>query len=113
MIHREILNFLNLKDELKILITLVINARNEDIAAIADSVIVPVQAHYLHSKGMTQLIKTISKVKKLNPSLKADGILLTLADMRTNFARLTDAYCIFRSCLISCLYSLGSKPVFF
>ena len=57
--------------------------------AASDSVIVPVQAQYLPAKGMTQLMKTIGKVKKLNPSLKVDGILLTLADMRTNLARLT------------------------
>ena len=57
--------------------------------AAADSVIVPVQAQYLPAKGMTQLMKTIGKVKKLNPALKVDGILLTLADMRTNLARLT------------------------
>jgi chromosome partitioning protein len=57
--------------------------------AAADSVIVPVQAQYLPAKGMTQLMRTIGKVKKLNPALKVDGILLTLADMRTNLARLT------------------------
>lgn len=39
---------------------------------------------------MTQLMKTISKVQKqINPSLKVDGVLLTLADMRTNLARVT------------------------
>ena len=39
--------------------------------AAADSVIVPVQAHYLPLKGMTQLMKTIGKVQRqLNP--KAD-----------------------------------------
>jgi chromosome partitioning protein len=58
--------------------------------ATADSVIVPVQAQYLPAKGMTQLMKTISKVRKqINPNLKVDGVLLTLADMRTNLARLT------------------------
>ena len=58
--------------------------------AAADSVIVPVQAQYLPAKGMTQLMKTISKVKKqINPSLKVDGVLLTLADMRTNLAKMT------------------------
>ena len=30
----------------------------------ADSVIIPVQAQYLPAKGMTQLVQTISKVKK-------------------------------------------------
>lgn len=58
--------------------------------AAADSVIVPVQAHYLPLKGMTQLMKTISKVQRqINPALKVDGVLLTLADMRTNLARAT------------------------
>ncbi|MCQ4638571.1 ParA family protein, partial [Anaerovorax odorimutans] len=58
--------------------------------AAADSVIVPVQAHYLPLKGMTQLTRTISKVQRqINPQLKVDGVLLTLADMRTNFARVT------------------------
>lgn len=39
--------------------------------AAADSVIIPVQAHYLPLKGMTQLIKTINKVKhQINPALR-------------------------------------------
>ena len=55
--------------------------------AAADSVIVPVQAHYLPLKGMTQLMRTVGKVQRqINPSLKVDGVLLTLADMRTNLA---------------------------
>ena len=42
--------------------------------AAADSVIIPVQAHYLPAKGMTQLMKTIGKVKRqINPALKVDG----------------------------------------
>jgi len=58
--------------------------------AAADSVIVPVQAQYLPAKGMTQLMKTIGTVrKKINPNLKVDGVVLTLADMRTNLARMT------------------------
>ena len=58
--------------------------------AAADSVIVPVQAHYLPLKGMTQLMRTIGKVQRqINPELKVDGVLLTLADMRTNIARTT------------------------
>ena len=58
--------------------------------AAADSVIVPVQAQYLPAKGMTQLMRTINKVRKqINPDLKVDGVLLTLADMRTNLARAT------------------------
>ena len=57
----------------------------------ADSVIVPVQAHYLPLKGMTQLMKTIGKVQRqLNRNLKIDGVLLTLADMRTKLAKTTE-----------------------
>lgn len=56
----------------------------------ADSVIIPVQAQYLPAKGMTQLLQTISKVKKhTNPNLQIDGILLTLVDGRTNLAKST------------------------
>jgi len=54
------------------------------------SVIIPVQAQYLPAKGMTQLMKTITKVRKqVNPNFKVEGIVLTLADMRTNLARVT------------------------
>ena len=59
--------------------------------AAADSVIVPVQAQYLPAKGMTQLMRTIAKVKKqINPSLAVAGILMTLVDARTNLARATE-----------------------
>jgi len=58
--------------------------------AASDSVIVPVQAQYLPAKGMTQLMKTINKIRKqINPYLKVDGVVLTLADMRTNLAKAT------------------------
>ena len=58
--------------------------------AAADSVIIPVQAQYLPAKGMTQLLQTVSKVKRhINPDLKIDGILLTLVDNRTNLAKST------------------------
>ena len=56
----------------------------------ADSVIIPVQAQYLPAKGMTQLVQTISRVKKrINPNLKIGGMLLTLVDSRTNLAKST------------------------
>jgi len=54
----------------------------------ADSIIIPVQAHYLPAKGLEQLLKSVARVKKqLNPSLNIDGILLTMVDNRTNFAK--------------------------
>ena len=56
--------------------------------ACADSVLIPVQAAYLPVKGLQQLIKTISRVKRqLNPKLKIEGILLTMVDNRTNYAK--------------------------
>ena len=55
--------------------------------AAADEVIIPVQAAYLPIKGLEQLLKTISRVKrKMNPSLNIMGILLTMVDYRTNYA---------------------------
>jgi chromosome partitioning protein len=54
----------------------------------ADSVIIPVQAQYLSAKGLEQLLKTIQRVKRqINPKLKIDGILLTMVDKRTNYAK--------------------------
>lgn len=56
--------------------------------ACADSILIPVQAAYLPIKGLQQLIKTIGKVKRtLNGSLEIEGILLTMVDVRTNYAR--------------------------
>ena len=54
----------------------------------ADSVLIPVQAAYLPVKGLQQLIKTILMVKKrLNRRLEIQGILLTMVDYRTNYAK--------------------------
>ncbi len=56
--------------------------------ACADSVIIPVQAQYLPAKGLEQLLQTVAKVRKqINPKLNIDGILLTMVDNRTNFAK--------------------------
>lgn len=56
--------------------------------ACSDSVIIPVQSHYLAAKGMTHLLQTINRVKgNINPKLQVDGVLLTLVDNRTNLAK--------------------------
>jgi len=56
--------------------------------AAADEVLIPMQAHYLSIKGLEQLIRTISNVRrKINPGLEISGILITMADMRTNYSR--------------------------
>ena len=55
--------------------------------AAADSVLIPVQAHYLPAKGLEQLLQTISKVRRqINPDLRIEGVLLTMVDSRTNYA---------------------------
>lgn len=54
----------------------------------ADSVIIPAQPEYLSAKGLEMLLGTINRVKSLiNPGLQIDGILLTMVDNRTVFAR--------------------------
>lgn len=54
----------------------------------SDSVLIPVQAAYLPVKGLEQLITTISKVRRqLNRKLQIEGILLTMVDCRTNYAK--------------------------
>lgn len=56
--------------------------------AASDSILVPVQAQYLPAKGLEQLLQTINKVRKqINPNLKIEGILITMVDNRTNFAK--------------------------
>lgn len=59
-----------------------------NVLSCADSVMIPVQAAYLPVKGLEQLIKTISKVKRhLNPKIEIEGILITMVDGRTNYAK--------------------------
>lgn len=54
----------------------------------ADSVLIPVQSQYLSAKGLEQLLQTVSKVRRqINPKLKIDGIVLTMVDKRTNYAK--------------------------
>ena len=54
----------------------------------ADSVLIPVQAQYLSAKGLEQLLQTVGKVRRqINPRLKIDGIILTMVDKRTNYAK--------------------------
>ncbi len=56
--------------------------------ATADEVLIPVTPQYLSIKGLEQLIWTIARVKRqINPGLKIGGILITMADMRTNYTK--------------------------
>jgi chromosome partitioning protein len=61
--------------------------------AAANSVIIPVQTHYLPAEGMVQLVSTIKRIRQhINPRLKIDGVLLTFTDERTNLSRQITAY---------------------
>ena len=54
----------------------------------ANSVLIPVQASYLPVKGLQQLIKTISRVRRqTNPELKIEGMVMTMVDMRSNYTK--------------------------
>ncbi len=54
----------------------------------ADSVIIPVQCEYYALEGLSQLMNTITLIKdNLNSALKIEGVLLTMADIRTNLTK--------------------------
>lgn len=56
--------------------------------AASEQVLIPVQANYLSAKGLEQLLQTVNKVKRqINPKLRIEGILLTMVDSRTNYAK--------------------------
>jgi chromosome partitioning protein len=53
----------------------------------ADSVLIPLQCEYYALEGLTQLLATIDLVRDhLNPRLALDGVVLTMADARTNLS---------------------------
>ena len=55
--------------------------------AAADRVVVPVQAEYYALEGLAQLMRSINLVRsRLNPRLAVAGVLITMADARTNLA---------------------------
>lgn len=56
--------------------------------AAAKEVIIPLQCEYYALEGLSQLLNIIEKIKEaLNPDLEVKGILLTMADMRTNLTQ--------------------------
>lgn len=56
--------------------------------AAADSVIIPNQPHYFSIKGLEQLLRSVSKVKRqINPNLRIDGILMTMVMPRTRITQ--------------------------
>ena len=58
----------------------------------ADAVLIPLQSEYYALEGLTQLLATIDLVRDhLNPRLAIDGVVLTMADGRTNLSAEVDA----------------------
>ena len=54
---------------------------------VAKSLIVPLQAEFFALEGLSQLIKTIERIKiKLNPELSIRGVLLTMFDKRNKLS---------------------------
>ncbi|MCM8771383.1 MAG: ParA family protein, partial [Candidatus Omnitrophica bacterium] len=50
--------------------------------------LIPVQCEYYALEGLTQLINTIELVRNnLNPQLAIEGVVLTMADFRTNLTK--------------------------
>ncbi|MFS8534061.1 MAG: AAA family ATPase [Limnochordales bacterium] len=54
----------------------------------ADSALVPIQCEYYALEGLSQLVKTLKLVRDhLNPSLRVEGVVMTMYDARTNLAQ--------------------------
>lgn len=54
----------------------------------ADTVLVPIQCEFFALEGISQLLDTIERLRaSFQPSLKIEGILLTMFDDRTNLTR--------------------------
>jgi chromosome partitioning protein len=54
----------------------------------ADALIIPVQCEYYALEGLTQLANTIKLIRdNINPALEIEGVLLTMADFRTNLTK--------------------------
>ena len=59
---------------------------------VAKSLIVPLQAEFFALEGLSQLIKTIDRIKvKLNPELDIRGVLLTMFDKRNKLSAQVDS----------------------
>ncbi len=54
----------------------------------ADSLLLPVQCEYYAMEGLTDLLRTFTAIKQeFNPALRLEGIVLTMADARTNLSK--------------------------
>lgn len=54
----------------------------------ADSVLIPMQAHYLALQGVSKLLETVQLVRQsLNASLSVEGVILCMHEMQTTLAQ--------------------------
>jgi chromosome partitioning protein len=57
-----------------------------------ESVLIPLQAEFFALEGVSQITRTIDRVRRvLNPGLTLDGIVLTMFDRRNNLSELVAA----------------------
>ncbi|WP_424137648.1 ParA family protein [Roseomonas chloroacetimidivorans] len=54
----------------------------------SQSVLVPLQTEFFALEGISQMARTVERVKRLNPGLALDGIVLTMFDRRNNLSEL-------------------------
>jgi chromosome partitioning protein len=55
---------------------------------VSDALIIPMQAEYFAMEGVSELLRTVERVREsYNPNLTIKGVLLTMVDERTNLAR--------------------------
>ena len=60
--------------------------------AAAAAVIIPLQCEFFALEGLSQILRTIEKVKgRINPSLDLQGIVLTMYDGRNNLSQQVEA----------------------
>jgi chromosome partitioning protein len=58
----------------------------------SDAVLIPIQCEFFALEGISQLMDTIDRVKEaFNPTLRIQGVLLTMYDDRTNLTRQVEA----------------------
>ena len=58
----------------------------------SNAVLIPIQCEFFALEGISQLVDTVDRVKEaFNPSLKIEGVLLTMYDDRTNLTRQVEA----------------------